>query len=89
VAPWLRQCWRGASISHGSKVRAGLLVPHKRHRESLREAVNVNGTFFSVTPSGSESMIHQFSGKQGHDFIGSLIEGPSAGHRGTLLYGGG
>jgi hypothetical protein len=25
----------GASISHGSKVRGGLLIPHKRHWKTL------------------------------------------------------
>ncbi len=29
----------GASISHGSKVRSGLLVPHKRHWAALRDLV--------------------------------------------------
>ncbi len=29
----------GASLSHGSKVRSGLLVPHKRHWAALRDLV--------------------------------------------------
>ncbi|MGB8964119.1 MAG: hypothetical protein WCB99_00640 [Candidatus Cybelea sp.] len=27
----------GATISHGSKMRSGLVVPHKRHWKALRE----------------------------------------------------
>jgi len=33
----------GASISHGSKVRSGLLVPHKRHWQKLRTLASASG----------------------------------------------
>ena len=32
----------GASISHGSKVRSGLLVPHKRHWHRLQRLASAS-----------------------------------------------
>jgi CRISPR-associated endonuclease Cas1 len=39
----------GASISHGSKVRAGVLVPHRRHWRALQQlSGKAEGSFFLV-----------------------------------------
>jgi uncharacterized repeat protein (TIGR03803 family) len=55
---------------------------------TYRGGANGDGTLFQLTPNGTETVLHSFSGSDGNNPYGNLVQGSDGGLYGVTVVGG-